>query len=66
MNKRISMLFTIAAIAVIGAGLSGSTYTQTQIGGQSIDMSQMDVDVMEQIHKMGGLQACNASSIRRN
>ena len=56
MNKRISMLFTIAAIAVIGAGLSGSTYTQTQIGGQSIDMSQMDVDVMEQIHKMGGLQ----------
>ncbi|MGH1568597.1 MAG: multicopper oxidase domain-containing protein, partial [Nitrosopumilus sp.] len=50
------MLFTIAAIAVIGAGLSGSTYTQTQIGGQSIDMSQMDVDVMEQIHKMGGLQ----------
>ena len=56
MNKRISMLFTIAAIAVIGAGLSGSTYTQTQIGGQSIDMSKMDVDVMEQIHKMGGLQ----------
>ena len=56
MNKRISMLFTIAAIAVIGAGLSGSTYTQTQIGGQSIDMSKMDVDVMDQIHKMGGLQ----------
>ena len=56
MNKRISMLFTIAAIAVIGAGLSGSTYTQTQIGGQSIDMSQMDVDVIDQIHKMGGLQ----------
>lgn len=56
MNKRISMLFTIAAIAVIGAGLSGSTYTQTQIGGQSIDMSKMDVDVIDQIHKMGGLQ----------
>ena len=56
MNKRISMLFTIAAIAVIGAGLSGSTYTQTQIGGQSLDMSKMDVDVIEQIHKMGGLQ----------
>ena len=56
MNKRISMLFTVAAIAVVGAGLFGSTYTQTQIAGQSLDMSEMDVDVMEKIHQMGGLQ----------
>ena len=56
MNKRISMLFTVAAIAVVGAGLFGSTYTQTQISGQSLDMSEMDVDVMEKIHQMGGLQ----------
>ena len=56
MNKRISMLFTIAAVAVMGATLFGSTYTQTQISGQSLDMTQMDVDVMDQIRNMGGLQ----------
>jgi len=56
MNKRISMLFTIAAVAVMGATLFGSTYTQTQISGQSIDMSKMDMDMMDQIRNMGGLQ----------
>ena len=56
MNKRISMLFTIAAVAVIGATLFGSTYTQTQIRGQSLDVSKMDVNAIEQIHQMGGLQ----------
>ncbi len=56
MNKRISMLFTIAAVAVMGATLFGSTYTQTQIAGQSLDISKMDVNVIEQIHQMGGLQ----------
>jgi len=56
MNKRVSMLFTIAAVAVMGATLFGSTYTQTQISGQSLDMSEMDIDVMEQIRQMGGLQ----------
>ncbi len=56
MNKRTSMLFTIAAVAVMGATLFGSTYTQTQISGQSLDMSKMDIDVMDQIRQMGGLQ----------
>jgi nitrite reductase (NO-forming) len=56
MNKRISMLFTIAAVAVMGATLFGSTYTQTQISGQSLDTSKMNVDVLEKIHQMGGLQ----------
>lgn len=56
MNKRISMLFTIAAVAVVGATLFGSTYTQTQIAGASLDMSKMDVDIMQQIHDMGGLK----------
>ena len=50
------MLFTIAAVAVMGATLFGSTYTQTQIGGQSLDINKMDADVIEQIHQMGGLQ----------
>ncbi len=50
------MLFTIAAVAVMGATLFGSTYTQTQISGQSLDVSKMNADVIEQIHQMGGLQ----------
>ncbi len=56
MNKRTSMLFTIAAVAVMGATLFGSTYTQTQITGQSLDASKLNIDVLEQIHQMGGLQ----------
>ncbi len=56
MNKRISMLFTITAVVVMGATLFGSTYTQTQISGQSIDMSQMDIGMMDKIRQMGGLQ----------
>jgi nitrite reductase (NO-forming) len=50
------MLFTIAAVAVVGATLFGSTYTQTQIGGTSLDTSNFDVNVMDQIRQMGGLQ----------
>ena len=50
------MLFTIAAIAVMGGSLFGSTYTQTQNDGQSLDINKMDIDVIEQIHQMGGLQ----------
>ncbi|QUC65614.1 multicopper oxidase domain-containing protein [Nitrosopumilus sp. K4] len=50
------MLFTIAAVAVMGATLFGSTYTQTQIAGQSLDASKMDVNVYDQIRNMGGLQ----------
>jgi nitrite reductase (NO-forming) len=56
MNKRISMLFTIAAVAVVGATLFGSTYTQTQIAGQNLDVSKMDVDALQMIRDMGGLQ----------
>ena len=56
MNKRVSMLFTVAAVTVMGATLFGSTYTQTQVSGQSIDMNLMDQDAIEQIHAMGGLQ----------
>ena len=48
------MLFTVAAVAVMGATLFGSTYTQTQISGQSLDMSKMDM--MDKIREMGGLQ----------
>ena len=56
MNKRVSMLFTVAAVAVMGATLFGSTYSQTQISGQSLDVTKLDVDVLDQIRHMGGLQ----------
>lgn len=56
MNKRISMLFTVAAVAVMGATLFGSTYTQTQISGLSSPTDGMDANMMEKIHAMGGLQ----------
>jgi len=50
------MILTLAAVAVMGATLFGSTYTQTQIVGQSLDVSKMDVSVMQKIHDMGGLK----------
>ncbi len=56
MNKRYSMIFTIAAVAVMGVTLFGSTYTQTQITGQTLDVTKMDVDVLQKIHDMGGLK----------
>ena len=40
----------------MGATLFGSTYTNTQNGAQGLDINKMDVDVLEQIHQMGGLQ----------
>src|SRR3990172_10480628 len=55
MNKRYSMLFTIAAVAVVSATLFGSTYTQTQIGG-TLEASSTKDDLMQQIHDMGGLE----------
>ncbi|MDI1495725.1 MAG: Cupredoxin nitrite reductase [Cenarchaeum symbiont of Oopsacas minuta] len=56
MNKKYNMILTIAAITILGSTLLGSTYTQTQLDTQSLDLSKMDVDVLQQIHDMGGLQ----------
>jgi len=56
MNKRYSMLFTIAAVAVVSATLFGSTYTQTQIGGTTLEASSTKDDLMQKIHDMGGLE----------
>ncbi len=54
MNKRYSMLFTIAAVAVVSATLFGSTYTQTQVG-KALSLSN-DEDLLQAIHDMGGLE----------
>ena len=56
MNKRTSMLFTIAAVAVMGATLFGSTITSTQIEGKSLNAAQLDASVVEKIQQMGGLE----------
>ena len=56
MNKRYSMIFTIAAVAALSATLFGSTYTQTQLAGTTLDASKMDVDVLQAIRDMGGLE----------
>ena len=56
MNKRVSVLLTIAAVTVMGATLFGSTYTQTQVSPQSFDIAKLDTSVAEKIHQMGGLE----------
>jgi nitrite reductase (NO-forming) len=50
------MIFTIAAVALVGATLFGSTYTQTQIGGTTMSLPQTKEDLMQAIHDMGGLE----------
>jgi nitrite reductase (NO-forming) len=50
------MIFTIAAVAVMGATLFGSTFTQTQIAGTTMDATNTDVDAMQMIRDMGGLE----------
>ena len=51
MKKRTSMVLTLAAIAVLGAALLGSNFSQTQLGSASANTK-----IMEQIHTMGGLE----------
>jgi len=56
MNARqLRTLVPAVAIAAIGMTLLGSSYTQTQIAGQTLDTSAMDLDALQQIHDMGGL-----------
>ena len=55
MNKRYSIL-SIAAVAVMAATLFGSTYTQSQMTGSSLSVSTTEVDLMQKIHDMGGLE----------
>jgi nitrite reductase (NO-forming) len=50
------MIFTIAAVAVMGATLFGSTYTQTQSGSSTMSLPSTDEDLLQKIHDMGGLQ----------
>lgn len=51
MNKRISMILTVATVAIVGAALLGSNFSQTQLAAAGNDANMLD-----QIHAMGGLQ----------
>jgi nitrite reductase (NO-forming) len=55
MNKRYSIL-SIAAVAVIAATLFGSTYSQSQMTGSTMSVSNTDADLVQKIHDMGGLE----------
>ncbi len=55
MNKRYSIL-SITAVAVIAATLFGSTYSQSQMTGSTMSVSNTDADMMQKIHDMGGLE----------
>ena len=50
MKKRISMILTVATVAIVGATLLGSNYSTSQLQAMESD------PILEQIHAMGGLQ----------
>jgi len=52
MNKRMNLMFTIAAIAVMGGALFGSSFT-SQMTGAALST---DANVLQKIHDMGGLE----------
>jgi len=52
MNKRMNFMFTIAAIAVMGGALFGSSFT-SQMTGTALNT---DENVLKKIHDMGGLE----------
>ncbi|KEQ56029.1 hypothetical protein AAA799N04_01563 [Marine Group I thaumarchaeote SCGC AAA799-N04] len=56
MRKQYGYILSIATVAVVGMSLLGSTFTQTQIAGQSFDASKLETSALEAIHQMGGLQ----------
>jgi len=52
MNKRMNFMFTIAAIAVMGGALFGSSFTSQMTGAAF----STDVNALQKIHDMGGLE----------
>ena len=52
MNKRMNFMFTIAAIAVMGGALFGSSFT-SQMTGAALGA---DSSALQKIHDMGGLE----------
>ena len=50
MKKKISMVLTLATVAIVGAALLSSNYSQTQVAAAG------ENEIFNQIHAMGGLQ----------
>ena len=50
MKKKISMILTLATVAIVGAALLSSNYSQTQVAAAG------ENEIFNQIHAMGGLQ----------
>jgi len=48
-------MFTMAAIAVMGGALFGSSFT-SQMTGSTFDFSKSDNAALQKIHDMGGLE----------
>jgi len=55
MNKRTYTILSVAAIAVMGGALFGSTFTSALNSGSTFSVSKTDADVMQKITEMGGL-----------
>ena len=53
MNKRINFMFTIAAVAVMGGALFGSTFT-AQLNATAFDVSS--ASALQKIEEMGGIE----------
>lgn len=54
-TKQLRMFLPVVAVAAVGMTLLGSTYTQTQISAQTIDIDSFDLDALQAINDMGGL-----------
>ncbi len=55
MNKRTYTILSVAAIAVMGGALFGSTFTSALNSGSTFSVSKTEADVMQKITEMGGL-----------
>ena len=53
MNRRISTIMTVAAIAVMGGALFGSSFTAPQVGGSVLEV---ETSPLAKVANMGGLE----------
>ena len=53
MNRRISTIMTVAAVAVMAGALFGSSFTSPQIGGSTLEV---ETSPLAKVANMGGLE----------
>ena len=54
--KQLRTLLPVVAVAAVGMTLLGSSYTQTQISAQTLDVNSLDLDALQAISEMGGIR----------